>query len=71
MDARLKRYYFKKMNGGRSLLARIMDFILLRAAILVTIFLTMLQLSHSIRVAAQVAILITGEFSIAVFGYGR
>ncbi len=66
MDVQLKRYYRKKMSGGRSLLARATDFILLRAALLIVVFILMLQWSHSLTVSIPVAVLITAAFSIAL-----
>ncbi|MEM5776002.1 MAG: hypothetical protein AAGU05_13455, partial [Anaerolineaceae bacterium] len=69
MDAKLKRYYRKKMYGGRSIIARAVDFIMLRAAILVTIFIVMLQLSRSLTVSVTVSILITAALSIGMYLY--
>lgn len=71
MDARLKRYYRKKMNGGRSIIARAADFIMLRAAMLVTLFIVMLQWSHSLAVSISVAVLITVAISLSVYLYRR
>jgi len=69
MDAKLKRYYRKKMYGGRSLLARTVDFIMFRVAILVTIFIAMLQLSRSLTVAGSVSVLVTIAVSIGMYLY--
>ncbi len=71
MDARLKRYYRKKMYGGRSIVARAVDFIMLRAAIVVTLFIIMLQLSHSLLVSAAVSLLITTAVSLAMHLYRK
>ncbi len=69
MDAQLKRYYSKKMNGGRSLIAQAADFILLRVVILAVLFITMLQWSHSLNVAIPVSLLLTAALCalLAIF----
>ena len=67
MDARLKRYYRKKMNGGRSIIARAVDFIMLRAVVLVTLFIVMLQWSHSLTVSISVSVLITVAVSLILY----
>jgi hypothetical protein len=71
MDTQLSKYYLKKMSGGRSLVARAADFILLRVVILAVLFITMLQCSHSIKVAIPVSLLLTAAFSILMAIYRR
>lgn len=69
MDARLNRYYRKRMSGGRTILARGIDFLLLRAAMLFVIFILMLQWSHSLKVSIPVAVLVTVAGSITLILY--
>ena len=71
MDAKLKRYYRKKLSGGRSIIARAIDFVLLRAAMLIAIFILMLQWSRSLKVSIPVAVLVTVAVSIALNLYKR
>jgi hypothetical protein len=71
MDAKLKRYYRKKMSGGRSIIARAADYIMLRSVILTVVFIVMLQWSHSIAVAIPVAALVTVAVSIAMYIYRK
>ncbi len=71
MDARLRRYYRKKMSGGRSIIARIIDFLLIRVSMLIVLFLLMLQWSHSLAVAIPVAVLVTLAAGIAMHAYGN
>ena len=69
MDAKLKRYYRKKMSGGRSLIARVADFIMLRIVILSVIFVIMLQWSRSLVVSVTVAALITAAVSLLIYTF--
>ena len=71
MDAKLKRYYRKKLSGGRSMFARATDYIMLRSVILTVIFIIMLQLSHSLTVAIPVAVLITVAASTVMYLFRR
>jgi hypothetical protein len=45
MNTRLLKYYKKKMRGGRTLVARTVDFIFLRAFLFFIIFVIVLYLS--------------------------
>lgn len=71
MDNQLKRYYRKKTSGGRSIVARAIDFVAVRAAMLIVIFIVMLQWSRSIKVSIPVAVLITVAVSVALILYRR
>ena len=71
MDAQLKRYYRKKMSGGRSFVARATDFMLLRAGVLIVVFILMLQWSRSLTVSIPVAALFTIALSITLILYKR
>ena len=59
MDSRLVRYYKKQLYGGRSFLARLFDFVVLRLMTLFIIFLTVLYFSRSFTVASLISVLIT------------
>jgi len=71
MDARLKRHYQKKMSGGRSIIARAVDFLIVRLVILVTLFIVMLQWSHSLTVSITVSVLITLAVCLTMYVYRR
>ena len=59
MDTRLKLYYRKKMYGGRSLVARIVDFVILRVMMLFILFLVFLYALRSLVPALLISVLIT------------
>ena len=59
MDSRLVRYYKKQLYGGRSLVARLFDFIILRFMTLFVIFLAVLYFSRSFTVALLISVFIT------------
>ena len=59
MDSRLVRYYKKQLYGGRSLVARLFDFIVLRFMTLFIIFLVILYFSRSFTVALLISAFIT------------
>ncbi|MGI5850429.1 MAG: hypothetical protein ACOX8Q_10280 [Christensenellales bacterium] len=64
MDIKMQRYYKKKIYGGRSLIARTVDFLLLRAFIFFIIFIFILYLSLSTTVALLMSIFITIAISL-------
>ncbi len=59
MDTKLIRYYKKQIYGGRSMIARLFDFIVLRLITLFIIFLTVLYFSRSFTVALLISVFIT------------
>ncbi len=65
MDTELQRYYKKKVYGGRSTVARILDFIALRAFLLFFLFIIILYLSLSVIVSLLMSIFLTIAISIA------
>ena len=66
MDSRLVRYYKKQLYGGRSLVARLFDFIILRFMTLFVIFLAVLYFSRSFTVALLISAFITLAFSFTL-----
>ncbi len=71
MDSKLLRYYKKKIYGGRSIAARVMDFVLLRLFLLFIIFVFVLYLSLSTTVALLMSIFLTAAFSLALSAYNK
>jgi len=66
MDARLRRYFGKKIHGGRSLAARAVDFVMLRAFLFLLIGVVIFYLSLSLTVSAVMSLFLTAAVSIAV-----
>jgi len=66
MDVKLKRYYIKKICGGRSVFARVFDFILSRAFILMTLFFILLHFSRSLTASLLIAIFLTVASSLVL-----
>jgi len=71
MNTRLLKYYKKKMRGGRTLVARTVDFIFLRAFLFFIIFVIVLYLSLSTTVALLISIFLTAAASLAGFAYNK
>lgn len=73
MDPRLIRYYKKQLYGGRSAVARLFDFIVLRFMALFIIFLTVLYFSRSFKVALLISVFMTLaiSFTLAVVRRNR
>ncbi len=71
MDAKLMRYYRKKTYGGRTLLARIVDFIIFRLLIVFVVFLVLLYFSHSTTVSLLISVFITAALSISLMIFNR
>lgn len=71
MDPKLLRYYKKKMHGGRTLVARAIDFVMLRAFLFFVIFVIVLYLSLSTTVALLISIFLTAAVSLAAFAWDR
>lgn len=67
MNARVYSYYIKKAYGGRTVFARFIDFMMLRALLLVGLFLLFLHLSKSLTTALLVSIFLTLAVSITLF----
>ncbi len=66
MDTKLIRYYNKRLYGGRSIIARFVDYFVLRFMMLIIMFLIMLYLSRSFKVALLISIFITLAISFAL-----
>jgi hypothetical protein len=64
MDVRLIRYYKKKLYGGRSIIARSIDFIILRSLVMFLIFLAFLYFSRSLKAAILISIFLTLAISL-------
>lgn len=71
MDTKLLRYYKKKLYGGRSLIARASDFIMLRVFLLFFIFIIVLYLSLSAIVALLISIFLTTAISLLILVMNR
>ena len=67
MDAKVQRYYLKKAYGGRSIIARAIDFVLFRALMLMALFFILLQLSRSLTTALLMSIFLTTGISVFLF----
>lgn len=66
MNAKMIRYYRKKMHGGRSTVARVIDYVFFRMALAMILFFVLLYFSHSIMMSAIVALLLTIAFSLTL-----
>lgn len=64
MDNKLRRYYIKKINGGRTLVARLLDFLIFRIVLMMALFILLLQLSRSLTTALLVSIFLTLAVSL-------
>jgi ABC-type multidrug transport system fused ATPase/permease subunit len=64
MDAKLIRYYKKKLYGGRSTVARFMDYVVLRFMLLFTLFIILLYFSRSFTVSLLISIFLTLTVSL-------
>lgn len=71
MDAKLLRYYKKKMHGGRSIAARVTDFVVFRLFMLFIIFIIVLYLTLSTTAALLIAVFLTAAASLAMTIYNR
>jgi hypothetical protein len=71
MDNELKRYYKKQIYGGRSMVARFMDYVVLRFMLLFTLFIVLLYFSRSIMTALLIAIFITTAVSLVLVLFRR
>ena len=60
----MMRYYKMKMYGGRSLLARLIDFVFVRMLLLFVLFIVFLYLSRSIKAAILISVFLTAAFSL-------
>lgn len=71
MNPKLLRYYKKKLYGGRSLVARVSDFIMLRVFLLFFIFIVILYLSLSAIVALLISVFLTTAISLLTLVMNR
>ncbi len=65
MNAKMMRYYQKKMHGGRSIVARSIDFVLFRLFLAVTLLFVFLYFSHSFIVSILMSLFITVAVSLS------
>jgi len=66
IDERLIRYYKKQIYGGRSVVARVIDYVVLRFMLLFTLFVVLLYFSRAIVVSLLIAIFITIAICLAL-----
>jgi hypothetical protein len=66
MDDKLIRYYKKQIYGGRSIVARAIDYAVLRFMLLFTLFVVLLYFSRAIIVSLLIAIFITTAVSLVL-----
>lgn len=71
MDTKLLKYYKKKMRGGRTLVARTVDFVLLRALLFFLVFVIVMYLSLSTTVALLISAFLTAAVSFAAMAYNK
>lgn len=71
MNHRLLRYYKKKLYGGKSIIARIIDLLFFRAVLLLVLFIIFIYLSRSLTVALLISIFITAALSLVITIYKR
>jgi hypothetical protein len=71
MDPRLLRYYRKKISGGKSMIARTVDFMMLRIIIFIVLFIAVLNMSLSIFVSLIMAFFLTAALSTVFVVYNR
>lgn len=67
MDSKLRRYYMKKINGGRTLVARLLDFLIFRIVLMIALFIVLLQLSRSLTTALLVSLFLTLAVSLILY----
>lgn len=67
MDARMLRYYRKQMNGGRSIVARTIDFVIFRLFLAFMLFWLLLFFSRSFTVSILISIFLTIAVSLVLF----
>lgn len=71
MNYSLNNYYKRKINGGRSLVGRILDIIVFRTFLLIAVFLLVLYYSRTLWLAVFISILITVAVSLIILAYKR
>lgn len=71
MDARMLRYYRKKMHGGRSLVARTIDLVMFRLLIAFMLFWVLLYFSRSFMISIIISIFLTIAVSLAILLINR
>ncbi len=71
MNAKMIRYYQKKMHGGRSIVARGIDCVFFRLFIATILFSVLLYLSRSFAVSLLIALLLTTAASLALLIVNR
>ncbi len=64
MNAKMRRYYEKKMHGGRSIAARCVDFIVFRLFFALILFFVLLYISRSFTVALLVSLFLTAAVTL-------
>lgn len=66
MDAKMLRYYQKKMHGGRSIVARVIDLVVFRFFIAFMLFWVLLFFSRSFTASIMISVFLTIAFSLVV-----
>ena len=64
LDTKLKMYYRKKIFGGRSLVARVIDFVVLRLLMFLILLVLFFYAFRSLTVALLLSVFITSASSI-------
>ncbi len=66
MNTQMIRYYQKKMHGGRSIVARGIDYVFFRLLMVMILFSFLLLLSHSFVMSLLISLLLTTAVSLAL-----
>jgi hypothetical protein len=71
MNAKMIRYYQKKMHGGRTIVARFIDFIFFRFLLAIMMFAIFLYLSHSFVTSLLISLFLTIAVSLILLTVNR
>ena len=71
MNKKLRRYYKKKMHGGRSVVARTIDFLVFRIMLLFSLFVLIFYLSRSITAGLFISVFLTVAVSLVITVFKR
>lgn len=71
MNTKMQRYYQKKKYGGRSIVARIFDFVMFRFFLLLILFFMLLYFSRSFKVSLLISLFLTIAASLIMLIINR
>lgn len=71
MNAKLMRFYRKKLSNGRGTAARVIDFVMFRLFLVTLLFLITLYFFRSIKAAVLISIFLTAAASLALTAVNR